>query len=89
MGDGQRIKILYRSPRCNRGRVAGLLDGMNNLSAGLMATVTWQLGRAALVDAVTIGLGIMATVLVFRLHLNSASLVLGGALVGFATKLSS
>ncbi len=76
------IPRLRRSPWA-----AGFLDGVNVASLGLMATVTWQLGRAALVDAVTVGLALVATVLVFRLRLNSAWLVLGGGLVGVAVKL--
>ncbi|MBI2001765.1 MAG: chromate efflux transporter [candidate division NC10 bacterium] len=75
-------------PRLRRSAwAAGFLDGVNVASLGLMATVTWQLGRAALVDGVTAGLGVVAAVLVFWLRLNSAWLVLGGALVGFAFKL--
>jgi len=31
------------------GEVAGLLDGVNVASLGLMAAVTWQLGVASLV----------------------------------------
>ena len=76
------IPRLRRSPWA-----AGFLDGVNVASLGLMATVTWQLGRAALVDAVTVGLALVATVLVFRLRLNSAWLVLGGGLVGVAVKM--
>lgn len=56
-------------------------------SLRLMATVTWQLGRAALVDAVTVSLGLAATVLVFRLRVNSACLVLGGGLAGLGEHL--
>jgi chromate transporter len=75
-------------PRLRRSAwAAGFLDGVNVASLGLMATVTWQLGRAALVDPVTVGLGLVATVLVFWLRLNSAWLVLGGGLVGVAVKL--
>jgi len=38
------------------------------------------------VDGVTVAVGLVATVLVFRLRLNSAWLVLGGGLVGLAAK---
>jgi chromate transporter len=65
---------------------AGFLDGVNVASLALMGAVTWQLGRSALVDGVTAGLGLVGTVLVFRLKVSSAWLVLGGALVGFAAK---
>ena len=75
-------------PRIRRSTWAGsFLDGVNVASLGLMATVTWQLGRAALVDWVTVSLGLVATVLVFRLRVNSAWLVLGGGLIGFAAYL--
>jgi chromate transporter len=75
-------------PRLRRSSwAAGFLDGVNVASLGLMATVTWQLGRAALVDGVTVGLGLVAAVLVFWLRLNSAWLVVGGALVGFLFRL--
>jgi len=60
---------------------------VNVASLGLMATVTWQLGRAALVDWATVSLGLVATVFVFRLRVNSAWLVLGGGLIGLATHL--
>jgi chromate transporter len=70
-------------PRLRRSARAGrFLDGVNVASLGLMATVTWQLGRAALIDWVTVGTALVATVLVFRLRVNSAWLVLGGAVVG-------
>lgn len=77
-------------PRLRRSAWAsGFLDGANVASLGLMAAVTWQLARAALVDRVTIGLALVATVLCFRLRLNSAWLVLGGALIGAGVKLFS
>jgi chromate transporter len=66
---------------------AGFLDGVNVASLGLMAVVTWHLGRAALVDAVTVGTAIVAAALLFRFRMNTAWLVLGGALVGVAAHL--
>jgi chromate transporter len=75
-------------PRLRRSRwTGGFLDGVNVASLGLMAAVTWHLGRAALVDAVTLGVALIAAVLLFRLRPNSAWLVLGGALIGIATHL--
>lgn len=75
-------------PRIRRSAWAGdFLDGVNVASLGLMATVTWQLGRAALDDWITVGLGLVATVPVFRLRVNSAWLVLGGAVVGLGVRL--
>jgi chromate transporter len=75
-------------PRLRRSSwAAGFLDGVNVASLGLMAAVTWQLGRAALVDGVTIALGLLATLAVFMLRVNSAWLVLGGGLVGLAFRM--
>ena len=75
-------------PRIRRSAWAGsFLDGVNVASLGLMVAVTWQLGRAALVDWVTVSLALAATALVFRLRINSAWLVLGGGLIGLATQL--
>ena len=75
-------------PRLRRSTwTAGFLDGVNVASLGLMAAVTWQLGRAALVDGVTVALGLLSTIALFRVRVNSAWLVLGGALVGLAFKM--
>jgi len=75
-------------PRIRRSAWAGdFLDGVNVASLGLMATVTWQLGRAALVDWITVSLGLVAIVLVCSLRVNSAWLVLGGAVVGLGVQL--
>jgi chromate transporter len=63
------------------------LDGVNVASLGLMAGVTWQLGQAAVVDAFTIGLALVALVLVFWFKVNSAWLILGGGLLGVVYKL--
>ncbi len=63
------------------------LDGVNVASLGLMVTVIWPLGRAALVDDVTSGLALVVAVLAFRLRLNSVWLVVGGAPLGLTFKL--
>jgi chromate transporter len=65
------------------------LDGVNVAALGLMAAVTWQLGQAAIVDWLTALLAILAAVLLFRFKLNSAWLVLGGALIGLAYRFLS
>ncbi len=70
-------------PRLRRSRwAAGFLDGANAASLGLMAVVTWHLGRAAIVDWLTATLAVVAALLLLRFRLNSAWLVLGGAGVG-------
>jgi chromate transporter len=61
----------------------GFLDGVNAAALGLMAVVTWQLGRASLVDLPTIGLALMAAGLLFRFKVNSVWLILGGAVIGW------
>ena len=72
-----------------RGRAvtAALLDGVNVAALGLMLAVTWELGRAAIVDGVTAVLAIAAAVLLVRYRVNSAWLVLGGGAVGIAYRL--
>jgi chromate transporter len=66
---------------------SGFLDGVNVGALVLMAGVTWQLGRAAVIDWVTVLLALISCVLVFRFKINSAWLVLGGAAAGLITKL--
>jgi chromate transporter len=63
------------------------LDGVNVASLGLMAAVTWELGRAGVTDWFTIMLTIAALFLVFKYKTNSTWLILGGALLGVAYKL--
>jgi chromate transporter len=70
-------------PRMRQSPWAGaLLDGVNVTSLGLMAAVTLQLGRAALVDPLTIALAIVAMFLLLRFKINSTWLVVGGGLIG-------
>lgn len=61
--------------------LAALLDGVNVAALGLMAAVTLRLGQAAIVDVLTAVLAVLSAVLLFRFKLNSAWLVLGGAIV--------
>jgi len=72
-------------PRIRRSRVAAAaLDGVNVASLALMAVVTGQLGRAALVDVPTVLLAAIAFALLVRGRINSAWIVLGGAVTGLA-----
>jgi chromate transporter len=61
---------------------AAFLDGVNAISLALMAAVTWHLARAALVDPLTVALGVLALGAVFLTKVNSALLVLAGGLAG-------
>ena len=70
-------------PRIRRSKTAGaFLDGVNVGSLALMVAVTWQLGRASLVDTVTIALAIASLIALLRFRVNSAWLVLVGAAIG-------
>jgi chromate transporter len=66
---------------------ASLLDGVNVASLGLMAAVTWLLGRAALVDPLTVILALASALLLLRFKANSTWLVLGGAVIGIVVRL--
>lgn len=75
-------------PRLRASPVAGaFLDGVNAASLALMAVVTAYLGWGALVDLPTIALALAAGVLLIRYRINSAWLVLGGALIGIALRM--
>ncbi len=70
-------------PRIRKSKIASaFLDGVNVGSLALMAYVSWQLGRASLVDYITVGLAIVSAAALFRWRVNSAWLILGGAVVG-------
>jgi chromate transporter len=71
-------------PRLRKSAVAGgFLDGVIVASLALMASVTWNLGRDAVIDLPTALMVLGSTVLLLRFRLNSLWLVLGGALTGF------
>jgi chromate transporter len=71
-------------PRAIAGAV---LSGVTVASLALMAVVSVQLGRAALVDGLTLGILIASLVLLVKFRVNSAWLVLGGALLGLCVTL--
>jgi chromate transporter len=69
--------------RIRKSKIASaFVDGVNVGSLALMAYVSWQLGRASLVDWITVGLAIVSAAALFRWRVNSAWLILGGAVVG-------
>jgi chromate transporter len=61
---------------------SGLLDGVNVASFGLMAAVTWQLGRASLTDPLTVLIALVSFGLLIRFRVNSTWLIAGGAMLG-------
>ncbi len=75
---GPLVKGLRGSP------LAGaFLDGVNVASLALMAVVTWELGRAVLVDPLTFSLALASALLLIRFRVDTLWLVLGGAGIGF------
>jgi chromate transporter len=72
-------------PRLRRSPLAGaMLDGVNVASLALMAVVSWQLGAAAIVDGLTIGLTLVSLVALVHFRISSAWLIAAGAVMGFA-----
>lgn len=65
---------------------SGLLDGVNVASLALMAGVTWQLGRATVVDPFSALIGVAALVLLVRFGASSAWLVVVGGAVGLVAR---
>ena len=75
-------------PRLRRSKTMGaFLDGINIGSLALMMFVTFELGRSALIDWLTIFLCLVSFVLLIRFKVNSAWLILGGALVGLMVRM--
>jgi chromate transporter len=70
-------------PKLRKSPLAGaFLDGVNAAAVALMGFVGWQFARAALVNVPAIVLALASAILVFRYKVNSAWLVIGGALAG-------
>ena len=88
----RRRKWLRRRQRDQAGRTSGERGGRGSAtsrkrrtSLALMAGVSWQLGRAALVDPLALALG--ASLILARWQANLARLVLGSRLAGLARSL--
>ena len=70
-------------PRIRKSRIAGaFLDRVNAAALALMLVVTYELGRAAIIDLETILLAVVSAVILLRFRVNSAWLILGGAIIG-------
>ena len=70
-----------------RSKIAGaFLDGVNVASLALMAVVSWQLARASIIDIETALLAVISLVALLRFRVNSAWLVLGGAVFGILSR---
>jgi chromate transporter len=75
------IPTLRRSPWAG-----SLLDGVIVASLGLMAATAWQLGRASLVDPLTILIAGVSLVILLRFRINATWLIVAGAVVGLLSK---
>ena len=71
-------------PRLRQFRLlAAILDGVVAGSLALMAVVGWELGRAAIVDPITLMILLATSILVFWLRINSVWVIVGAGLVGW------
>ena len=72
-------------PRLRASRPVGaFLDGVNVASLALMAAVTLQLARPALVDGRTTALFLVSAAVLAAFRINAAWLVLAGGALGVA-----
>jgi chromate transporter len=70
------VRTLRQSPW-----TGGFLDGVNAASLGLMVGVTYTLGRAAIVDWLTIIVAVFSAIAVFQFKINSGWLVIAGGAI--------
>jgi len=74
-------------PKLRRSPLAGaILDGVVVGSLALMAVVAWQLGRAAIVDWITLAIMVVSAGLLLRFRINSAWIVGGAAVIGWLVR---
>ena len=75
-------------PQMRKSPAAGaFLDGVNAAAVALMAFVGFEFAREVATSPSAVILGVVAAVVVFLFRVNSAWVVLGGALAGMVTKL--
>jgi chromate transporter len=78
---GRMLPRIRRSPLA-----AAILDGVVVGSLALMAVVAWQLGRAAIVDWITLAIMVVSAGLLLRFRINSAWIVGGAAVMGWLVR---
>jgi chromate transporter len=66
-----------------------VLDGLNVASVAVMAGVTLQLARTAIVDVFTAAMAVIAAVVLLRWKINSAWLVVGAAVIAYVVRVVS
>jgi chromate transporter len=70
-------------PRLRASPIAGAaLDGVNVASLALMAVVSWELGRSAVIDVPTLGVALVSLAALVRWRVNSMWLIAAGAALG-------
>jgi chromate transporter len=75
-------------PQIRKSPLAGaFLDGVNAAAVALMAFVGWQFTRGSLTNLPAILIAAVSVILVFRYKVNSAWMVLGGAVAGILLQL--
>ena len=71
-------------PKIRKSKIAAsMLDGVVGGSLALMGVVTWQLGRAAIIDIPTALITLLSAALLLLLRVNSAWLILAAAIFGW------
>ena len=76
-------------PRLRKSPTASaFLDGVNAAAVALMAFVGFQFARESVVTPLAAVIAAVSAVLAFRLRVNSAWLILGGAVCGLVVKVS-
>ncbi len=80
------LLVLFLRPLLDRMRaskvLSHVLDGVNAAAIALMAGVTLELGRAALVSLPAVLIFLISAVLLVRFKVNSTWLIIGGGIVG-------
>ena len=77
-------------PRMRNSPTAGaFLDGVNAAAIALMAFVGFQFARETVLTPLAAAIGIVSAICLFRYRVNSAWLILGGALCGLVVRLFS
>ena len=65
---------------------SAMLDGVVAGSLALMAAVCWELGRAAIVDWITLAILVISAIALWRFRINSAWLIIAAGVLGWLAK---
>lgn len=76
-------------PKLRKSLMAGaFLDGVNAAAVALMGFVGWQFARETVLNVPGIAIAVIAAILVMKFRVNSAWVVLGGAVAGMVMRLA-